>query len=89
METRRTVYVTHVGPVGIPLPIHSSSNISDMNLKNMLTVDGRSKTTLAGIRNVLIILVGLGGEIIAAIYLPSSPPPPSCNLRARPNWPAK
>jgi len=42
--------------------------ISDMNMSNMVSVDGRAKQTLVGVRNALLILV-MGGTLLAFIVV--------------------
>ena len=66
-DARRAAYAQRVEPA-MENTTRLIRRISDMNLADMLASDGRSKTTLLTVRNVLVALVGAGG-IAATIYL--------------------
>ena len=55
------------------LPVHDrlkgvAQQIADMNMRNMVSVDGRAKRTLVSVRNALLVLV-IAGTALAALLV--------------------
>ena len=55
------------------LPAHDrlkrlAQHIAEMNMRNMVSVDGRAKRTLVSVRNALLVLVG-AGTLLAALLV--------------------